>query len=223
MLTGAPERRKSMRNAQPQHYIILRKNAVPDGVLVGLALAGNQVAFESLVKRYHRPLLGFIWGLLKDEDQCDDILQHVYLQLYLSLPTLSQHVTLKPWLLRVARNRCLDELRKRRRRPEVLFSTLEREQRGEGLSPFEAVPDTEPLPEELTENGDLRRLLQSAMGSLPPVFRSIVLLRSFRQLTFSEIGQTLNMPETTVKTYFYRSLPHLRKALESNGQQSHRE
>ena len=43
-------------------------------------------------------------------------------------------------------------------------------------------------------------------------------LRCFRQLTFSEIGQTLNMPETTVKTYFYRSLLRVRKALESNVQ-----
>ncbi|HEV2583096.1 MAG TPA: sigma factor-like helix-turn-helix DNA-binding protein [Ktedonobacteraceae bacterium] len=52
-----------------------------------------------------------------------------------------------------------------------------------------------------------------ALASLPPKLRSIVHLRCFRQLTFAEIGRTLNMPEPTVKTYFYRSLPLTRRAL----------
>ncbi|HEX6553545.1 MAG TPA: RNA polymerase sigma factor [Ktedonobacteraceae bacterium] len=207
-----------MPNVEPQHYSILQRNEVPDGVLVGQALAGDQAAFESLVNRYHHHLMGFTWGILKDHDQCYDVLQHVYLQLYLSLPTLSKNVSLKPWLWQVARYRCLDELRRRRRRPEVLFSTLEREQTGEGLSLLEAIPDSEPLPEEMTENTELQGLLHTNIDSLPPKFRSIVLLHCFRQLTFSEIGRTLNMPETTVKTYFYRSLPRLRRALESNVQ-----
>ena len=52
-----------------------------------------------------------------------------------------------------------------------------------------------------------------ALASLPPKLRSIVQLRCFRQLTFAEIGRTLNMLEPTVKTYFYRSLPLMRRAL----------
>ena len=162
--------------------------------------------------------MSFTWGMLKDHDQCYDVLQQVYLQLYLSLPTLSQNVSLKPWLLQVARNRCLDELRRRRRRPEVLFSALERERSGEGLSALEAIPASELLPEEMTESTELQGLLQTAMVSLPPKFRSIVQLRCFRQLTFAEIGRTLHMPETTVKASFYRSLLRLRRALASNMQ-----
>jgi RNA polymerase sigma factor (sigma-70 family) len=204
--------------AQPQQYNMLHEQRVPDGVLVGQALAGDQAAFESLVNRYHHQLMSFTWGILKDHDQCYDVLQYVYLQLYLSLPTLSWNVTLKPWLLQVARHRCLDELRRRRRRPEVAFSTLEREDGGEGLSPLEAIPDTEPLPEEITESAKLQGLLHGAMVSLPPLYHSILHLRCFRQPTFSEIGHTLHMPETTVKTYFYRSLPRLRRALASNVQ-----
>ncbi len=69
---------------------------------------------------------------------------------------------------------------------------------------------------ERTESIDLRGALHAAMVSLPPKTRSIVYLRCFRQLTFAEIGRALNMPEPTVKTYFYRSLPHLRRALASD-------
>jgi RNA polymerase sigma factor (sigma-70 family) len=205
-----------MLHPQPHQDSILQRNEVPDGLLVGQALAGDQDAFELLVTRYQHQIVGLIRSFLKDNDQVYDVLQQVYLQLYLSLPILFRNVSLKGWLLQVARNRCLDELRKRRRRPEVSFSTFEREDGEEGLSRLEAIPDPQPLPEEMTESSELHVSLHAAIGSLPPQLRSIVHLHCFRQLTFAEIGRTLNMPETTVKTYFYRSLPRLRVALASN-------
>src|SRR6266516_5164597 len=204
-----------MLNPQPQPYSILQRKEVPDGLLVGKALAGDQYAFEVLVNRYQHQLVNHIQGFLKDHDQSYDILQQVYLQIYLSLPILFRNVSLKGWLFQVASNRCLDELRKRHRRPEVSFSSLEREDGEEGLSPLEVIPDPEPLPEEMTESSELQGSLHAAIVSLPPKFRSIVFLHCFRQLTFSEIGHTLNMQETTVKTYFYRALPRLRRALAS--------
>jgi len=204
--------------AQSRQYSILQEQRVPDGLLVEQALAGDQCAFEFLVNRYHHQLASYIRGFLKDNDQIYDVLQQVYLQLYLSLPVLLRNGSLKAWLFQVARNRCLDELRKRRRRPEIPFSTIEREDGEEGLSPLDALPDPEPLPEEMTESSELHGVLHAAIGSLPPKLRSIVHLHCFRQLTFAEIGRTLKMPETTVKTYFYRSLPRLRSALASNVQ-----
>jgi RNA polymerase sigma factor (sigma-70 family) len=206
----------TMLDAQPRKYSILQGQAVPDGILVGQALAGDQRAFELLVSRYHRPLVSYIRGFLKDDEQVSDVLQHVFLQLYLALPILLRNVSLKAWLFQVARNRCLDELRKRHRRSEIPFSTLERKYREEELSPVEAIPDPEPLPEEVAEKVDLQWSLQQAMFSLSPKCRSIVYLRCFRQLSFLEIARMLNIPENTVKTYYYRSLPHLRRALVNN-------
>ena len=202
-----------MAYAQPRQYSVLQGQGVPDGVLVGQAQAGDQRAFEFLVSRYHRPLANYVRGFLKDGEQVYDVLQQVYLQLYVSLPILLTNVSLKGWLFQVARNRCLDELRRRRRRAETSFSTLAWEYSEEDLSPIEAIPDPDPLPEEVAEEIDLYCTLQEATASLPPKVRSIVRLRCFKQLTFSEIGRMLNMPQTTVKTYFYRSLPRLRRAL----------
>ena len=206
----------AMLYAQPHQDSILQGQGVPDGVLVGQALAGDQRAFELLVSRYHRPLVSCIQGFLKDNEQVNDVLQHVFLQLYVFLPMLLRNVSLKAWLFQVARNRCLDELRKRRRRAEIPFSTLEWKYREEELSPIEAFPDPEPLPEEVAERMDLQCSLQQAMFSLSPKCRSIVRLHCFRQLSFSEIARTLNIPENTVKTYYYRSLPRLRRALASS-------
>ena len=205
-----------MSYVQTRHYSVQNGQGVPDGVLVEQALAGNQCAFDILVRRYHHLLVSYIHGFIKDNEQVSDVLQHVFLKLYLSLPILLMNVSLKGWLFQVARNRCLDELRRRYRRTEIPFSTLEWKYREEELSPVESIPDPEPLPEEVAERIDLQCSLQRAIFTLPPKLRSIVYLHSFRRLSFSEIGRILKMPEPTVKIYFYRSLLGLRTALASS-------
>jgi RNA polymerase sigma-70 factor (ECF subfamily) len=181
-----------------------------DGVLAQQTLAGDVYAFESLIQRYNTPLFNFIYRFLGDYDQACDILQHVFIQLHTSLPTLRTDKPLKAWLFQVARNRCLDELR---RKHAIHFSELEAVNDEEELSPLAAIPDNSPLPEELAERIDLQEHLQEAIQTLPVKFRSVVLLRYAGQLSFSEIGHALNMPEATAKTYFQRAKPLLRAAL----------
>lgn len=183
---------------------------ISDGVLVQQTLAGDQRAFEMLVRRYNVPLFNFICHCLGDYDQACDVLQQVFLQLYISMPTLRTGEPLKAWLFQVARNRCLDELRRKR---AIHFSELESANDEDDLSPLAIMPDTQPLPEEIAEHRDLQQSLQRAIQGLPPKFRSVVLLRYAGQLSFSEIGKTLNMPEATAKTYFQRARPLLRTAL----------
>ena len=202
-----------MMYTQPQKYGLLQGQGVPDGALVEQAQAGDQNAFESLVNRYHRSLASYIGGLLKDGEQAADVLQQVYLQLYLSLPTLLRTVSLRGWLFQVARNRCLDDLRRRRRHAEAPFSTLSRDAEDEAHSLLETIPDPDLLPEELAERVELAHSLREAIASLPPRLRPIVQLRCFGELTFAEIARLLNMPETSVKTSFYRALPRLRREL----------
>src|SRR5271157_5925893 len=93
-----------------------------DGMLALQSLAGNERAFEGLFNRYSPALFKFIFNMLHDYDQASDILQQVFLQLYMSLPTLDTHKPLKSWLFQVARNRCLDELRRKR---FIRFSELD--------------------------------------------------------------------------------------------------
>jgi len=195
---------------QMQETSKLQTIDITDGMLARQTLAGDQYAFEHLVKRYSTPLFNFIYRFLGDYDQACDILQHVFIQLHSSLPTLRTDKPLKAWLFQVARNRCLDELRRKR---AIHFSELEAVNDEEELSPLAAIPDMGPLPEELAEQSDLQACLQAAIQTLPIKFRSVVLLRYAGQLSFSEIGQTLKMPEATAKTYFQRAKPLLRTAL----------
>ncbi len=183
---------------------------ISDGVLAQQTLAGDQYAFESLVQRYSTPLFNFIYRFLGDYDQACDVLQHVFIQLHSSLPTLRTDKPLKAWLFQVARNRCLDELRRKR---AIHFSELESTSEDDELSVLAAIPASDPLPEELAEQSDLQRCLQEAIQILPIKFRAVVLLRYASQLSFSEIGHALAMPEATAKTYFQRAKPLLRAAL----------
>ena len=189
-----------------------------DASLVEQAAAGNERAFELLVKRYKTLVWHFVYRHLVRTEDVQDVVQFVFLQLYLFLPRLQGNLIstrsqqpLKSWLLQVARNRCVDE----RRKPHpCLFSDLETATEEE-TSPLESLPDTAPLPEETVEQMDQQRLLEEAIQALPSHYRSIVFLRYREELTFHEIGQRLRIPKNTAKTYFQRARPLLRAVLAS--------
>ncbi len=183
-----------------------------DAALAQLVLAGDQDAFEMLVKRYNTPLFNFICRFLGDYDLACDVLQQVFLRFYTSLPRLGTAEPFKSWLFQVARNCCVDELR-RRRRYAIHFSQLEVEGSDGEMAGLSDIPDPGLLPEDLMERRDLQQLLRQAIQTLPPKFRSVVILRYASQLSFSEIGKILSMPEATAKTYFHRAKVLLRKTL----------
>jgi RNA polymerase sigma factor (sigma-70 family) len=193
-------------------YTTLPSPELSDGQLVIECLHGNERAFEGLYKRYSPALFKCIFNMLRDYDLACDILQQVFLQLYLSLPTLHTGKPLKSWLFQVARNRCLDQLRRKR---VVRYSELDAYNEEDESELLTFVPDPHPLPEEVAERHDVRDRLLSAIQCLPPRFRSVVFLRYTRQLTFPEIGKALGMPEATAKTYFSRAKPLLRASMGS--------
>ena len=156
-------------------------------------------------------ILRLIHSFLRDDSLADDIFQQVFLQLYLSLPTLQTDRSVKAWLFQVARHYCVSELR--RKRP-MHFSEVASGHDEEELPPFATIPDYELLPEEVVELHEVQRSLHEAIQALPPRLRSVVWLRYAAQLSFSEVGQRLRIPTATAKTYFYRAKPLLRAFLE---------
>ena len=173
---------------------------VSDRLLAEHALTGDEDAFATLVCRYRPWLFSFICHLTHNGSEAEDILQYVFLKLYLALPTLKIDQPLEPWLFQVARNRCVDEVRRKRM---WSFSEIE-----EGM-----LLDPQPTPEEIAEQHELQTVVRHAINTLPAKFRAIVLLRYAGQLSFAEIAQVLDIPEQTAKTYMHRAKPLLRNAL----------
>lgn len=188
---------------------------VPDEILAQQVLIGNQLAFETMIQRYQKPLFNFIYHRLGDYDQACDVLQQVLLRFSTSLPLLKRDRPFKSWLFRVARNCCVDEMR-RRSRYALPFSQVDLYEDPLGEQSFLLeILDQSPSPEEMAERQELQLLLQEAIASLPPKFRAVVWLRYAYQPSFAEIGRVLNMPAATVKTYFYRARLLLRQKLET--------
>ena len=187
-----------------------------DDMLIQQAHVGDQGAFEILVDRYSSLLYLLISQLVRDEHLAYDVLQHVILQLYRSLPTLEKSGkkggTIKAWLSQVASNRSIDELR--RKRP-ILFSEIALFPDEDEYSPRSALLDPDLQTHEQVELLELRQQILEAIETLPSRYRAIVRLRYTDQLSFREIGQALSMPESTAKTYFSRASKQLRTMLGS--------
>jgi RNA polymerase sigma factor (sigma-70 family) len=187
-----------------------RPSDLADDDLVQQAQIGDQSAFEILFERYNVSLFRLISHLVWDEHLAHDVLQHAFLQLYHSLPTLQAGGTLKAWLYQVARHRCIDELR--RKRP-IFFSEIASVPDGDEFSPLTTLLDPDRQPEEQVELHELRQQFLEAIEALPPHFRRVVLLRYATQSSYREIGQALNIPAATAKTYFNRARKQLRTLL----------
>lgn len=183
-----------------------------DHLLLQQACAGDQAAFEALVLRYQTMLYCFVTTYV-DSEQAQDVVQFVLLQLYLSMSRLRENArntpSLKPWLLRVARNRCLDEQRKHKRQA-LLISALEQDKEEESSPIFATLLDPDPLPEEQVEQLEKREQLYAAIQALPPQLSVVVWLHCKEGLSFPAIGNRLNIPPGTAKAYFYRACKKMR-------------
>lgn len=181
-----------------------------DNILFQQILTGDQEAFEALISRYQRSLFRLIYRYVKEYHEAQDVLQQVWLQLYLSLPKLYPNVHMKPWLFTVARNRSLDVLR-RKRLPS--FSEIAIGNEEDDVTFLDTIPDTSSTTEELIEQHELKYAIQRAIHAIPRTYRSVVLLYYTEHMNYAEIGQVLKMPVSTVKARFHRAKPFLRDFL----------
>jgi RNA polymerase sigma-70 factor (ECF subfamily) len=181
-----------------------------DDELARAAATGDVEAFELLVARYSEPLFKVALRFFNDPDEASDILQQVLLKAYTCLPKVNRDLAVRPWLFKIARNVCLDTLKHRKRHPATRFTEFD-----EVVENWqENLEGDSPLPEELITRQETQLLVRKAISRLPIRYREVVALRSATDLTFGEIGETLGMPENTVKTYFHRAKKLLRSMLQ---------
>jgi RNA polymerase sigma-70 factor (ECF subfamily) len=170
------------------------------------AQSGDMEAFDDLQRQFEAPLRSFVRRLIGD-GEFEDITQEVFLTLFRHLGNINPPEKLRPFLYRVARNRCYDELRQRGRF-EVM--ALDDEPTAEWVSfqTSEAQP-----PEDLAHWLLLHLEVQEAMLELPELQRQALILYAEEGFSYTEIAETMNTSLGTVKSRIYYAKKRLRQVL----------
>lgn len=171
-------------------------------------VSGDAAAFGLLVSRYRARLVALARRMLADSkssgsEEAEDVAQETFLAAYDKRGTFRRGEPFRPWLYRIAVNRCLDRLRAASRRP-LRAERID-------LDTFSAQADSDPLEALLTGEGEAR--LARAVAALPPKLRAVFLLRHLDDLSYEEIATAAGVPLGTVKTYLFRARALLRDAL----------
>jgi RNA polymerase sigma-70 factor (ECF subfamily) len=179
-----------------------------DNRLVARTLAGDDEAFEELVRLYYDRLRGLVHHHLHREDELDDALQDIFIKAYEALPRFGKRSGFYTWLFRIASNYCVDRLRKRRLEMVSLNGT-------EARDAIEAKLDSGlETPEEQYGRSERVAKVREALGRLDPIYQSILVLRELEGLSYEEIKEALGIGMGTVKSRLARARAELKRVLE---------
>jgi RNA polymerase sigma-70 factor (ECF subfamily) len=165
-----------------------------DNAIIRRIQNGDADAFAGLVRKYHRNLLAFIYGIVEDGHLTEDIGQEVFLDVYKSLPHFDpdRGTPFLAWLYTVARNRCISELRNRRRTEIV------------PIEEFHHITAAEDTAEMKLLGREAHQVLISSLKQLPEPFRT-TLIMSLRGDSLDAIAHHCGIPHATVKTRLFRA------------------
>lgn len=177
----------------------LKKNKnISDSDLAGAIILNDKKAFEILIKRYEQPLFGFCFGFVQNSHEAEDMVQDTFLKFYEALETLDPKKSIKSFLFKIARNRCIDNLRKKK--PQYLGSITE--------SSLVYDPCEEFLKSEQEKN------LYKAINELGENERTIIFLKYKSGLKYSEIAEIINKSESAVESVLVRARKKIRQTLQ---------
>lgn len=180
-----------------RHVMVHVDAGASDSELVERVLRGDRDAYGSLVRRHQQLVHRHAAGMGLDHDTCADVVQDAFVRAYTRLDDCREPAHFRAWLLRIARNLCLDHLKNARTATRPLSVMPELENRAA------TAPDL-----------DCRRDIGEALAALPPALREAFLLKHDAGYTYDEIGEITNATPSAVKMRVHRAREALRSYLE---------
>jgi len=191
--------------------LTIRSANLNDIDLVARAIAGREDGFEELVRRYQRPITGYVFRMLGDYDSALDVSQEVFIKVYNSLAKYSAEYKFSTWLYRIAHNAAIDHMR----RNSVPQQSLETES-ADGTYHLQLESST-PSPEKDREWSEWRVEINSVVKCLPAAYRELILLRHSQDLSYDEIAEVTGLPLGTVKNRLFRAREMMRQIFVERG------
>jgi RNA polymerase sigma-70 factor (ECF subfamily) len=179
-----------------------------DVALMGMVSAGDMRAFEELVERHQRAVIGTVAKMLGNASESEDIAQQVFVRVWKSAGRYEAQAKFTTWLFTITRNLVFNEVRRRQRKPTVSVDERE-ETTHRTVEDLQAIsPDDEMLHTELEE------AIDRAIQSLPEKQRMAVVLRRYEEMPYEEIAVVLEMSIPAVKSLLFRARTQLKEALQ---------
>ena len=164
--------------------------------------SGDAEAARTLFAPYEKPLFGYLWNMLKNQQDSEDALQDTFCKALNALPKYKEDNHFKSWLYRIAHNTAVDQIRKRRK---VVVM--------DDVHPTDAESDAQPTPTQALNKKEQYRDLKNAVASLTQKEREVVTLRFLSDLSFKEIAQITGEPIGTVLSRVSRAKDHLKSLI----------
>jgi RNA polymerase sigma-70 factor (ECF subfamily) len=192
----------------------LREEAADESLMVSYQ-RGDRHAFALLVQRYERPIYNFVLRQLRDPATAEDTTQEVFLRVVQNAAEFKHEARFTTWLYAIARNLCIDQLRKLKHRRHPSLNQPKNPANVESPTLLESMPNHSPEADaerSMTSN-HVARTVVAAVEGLPDDQREVFLLRQMAGLPFKDIAGVVGVGENTVKSRMRYALERLQQAL----------
>ncbi|MGH9699942.1 MAG: RNA polymerase sigma factor [Candidatus Acidiferrales bacterium] len=179
--------------------------AAEERQLVRQAQRGAEAAFEELVRRHQQRVFGVVYRILRRREDVEDVVQQVFLKVYLSLKRFDQRAAFSTWVYKIAVNECWDYLRKKKVRPLVFEADLSEEQ----VAVLEGTVSAAHPPESPRERAEVKEILDWLLNKLPQQDQELLLLKEMEGFSVQELAEILNLNVNTVKVRLFRARARL--------------
>ena len=181
--------------------------------LVKRAQAGDKQAFGALVRTYQRRIFRLAMGMVRNEDDALDIAQETFVKAHRNLDRFKGDAAFYTWLYRIAKNLCIDHLRKRRGEQVEYDDGVGRDDAAQGDTLGLDAPSKRDGPSKRLMNSELGAQLHAALQTLSEDHREILLLREVEGLSYEELAETLEIKKGTVMSRLFHARKKMQAAL----------
>ncbi|MDA1272634.1 MAG: sigma-70 family RNA polymerase sigma factor [Verrucomicrobia bacterium] len=183
----------------------------PDAALMLRVRQGDVVAFERIVEKYKQPVINLLYRILRDATEVEDLAQQVFLQVFKAADRYRVTAKFSTWLFTIARNLCLNEIRRRSRHPAESMEMTSSEHEDQPVRQFQDSATASP-PDALLRN-ELVEKIEAALSELPENQRTAILLFREREMSYEEIAKILGCSLSATKSLIHRGREILKRKL----------
>ncbi len=194
-----------------KYLAIIAAEPDPDAALMMRVKEGDTGAFTELVDKYKQPVMNLVYRMLHDPTEAEDLAQSVFVQVFRSAERYQASAKFSTWLFTIARNLCLNELRRRSRHPADSMEVGHPEQEDQPWQQFEDKKTV--LPADSLLHDELAAKIEQALAELPENQRIAILLCRQDELSYEEIAKVLGCSLSATKSLIHRGREMLKQKL----------